>query len=114
MPKFDPIIAVKDIEASSLWYRSVFGCKSLHGGKAFDVLVDEDGEVLICLHQWGVDQHPTMTDETITPGNGLILYLRTKNMLAIRQNVKNAGYAIDEDVHVNENSMKLEFSLRDP
>jgi hypothetical protein len=27
MTKIDPIIAVKDVEASSKWYQSVFGCK---------------------------------------------------------------------------------------
>ena len=114
MTKIDPIIAVKDVEASSKWYQSVFNCKSLHGGKEFDVLVSEDDEVLICLHKWGEHQHPTMTNADTTPGNGLILYFRTNNMSAIRQNVANMGSSVEEDVHVNQNSTKMEFSLRDP
>ena len=114
MTKIDPIIAVKDVEASSKWYQSVFNCRSMHGGKMFDILVSENDEILICLHQWGADEHPTMTDPTITPGNRLILYFRTENMPVIRQNVENAGYAVEEDIHVNPNSTKKEFSLRDP
>ncbi len=114
MTKMDPIIAVKDVEASSKWYQSVFGCRSMHGGKEFDILVSEDDEVLICLHKWGAHEHPTMTDSSVTPGNGLILYFRTENMDIIRQNVEKIGGSIEEDIHINPNSTKKEFSLRDP
>jgi predicted enzyme related to lactoylglutathione lyase len=114
MAKIDPIIAVKDVEASSKWYQSVFNWKSRHGGKRFDVLVSENDEIIICLHQWGEDDHPTMTNPNITPGNGLILYFRTENMPVIRQNVEKMGWVIEEDIHLNPNSTKMEFSLRDP
>jgi hypothetical protein len=112
--KLDPIIAVKNIEASSKWYQSIFNWRSLHGGGHFDILVNEHDEIILCLHPWVQDEHPTMINPTITPGNGLILYFRTDNMRAIRQNVENMGYAVEEDIHPNPNSSKLEFSLRDP
>ncbi len=114
MTKIDPIIAVKDVEASSKWYQAVFGCTSLHGGNEFDVLVNGNKEVLICLHLWGVHEHPTMMDKNITSGNGLILYFRTENMKVIRQNVEKIGGIVEEDIHLNPNSRKMEFSLRDP
>lgn len=114
MTKLDPIIAVKDVEASSRWYQSVFGCRSMHGGKEFDILVSENDEILICLHKWGSHGHPTMIDPGILPGNGLILYFRTENMTLIHQQVKKMGIAIDEDIHLNSNSTKMEFSVRDP
>jgi hypothetical protein len=114
MTKLDPVIAVKDIKASSKWYQSVFNWKSLHGGDHFDILVSEDDEIVLCLHPWEQDKHPTMMDPDITPGNGLILYFRTNNMNTIRQNVEKLGYTIEEDIHVNPNSSKKEFSLRDP
>ena len=114
MTKIDPIIAVKDVEASSKWYQSVFGCRSMHGGKEFDILVSENDEVLICLHNWGEHEHPTMTNPSITPGNGLLLYFRTDNMNKIYENALKAGCVIEEDIHLNPNSMKKEFSLRDP
>lgn len=83
-------------------------------GKEFDILVSENDEVLICLHKWGEHEHPTMTDPGIAPGNGLILYFRTENMNAIRQNVDKIGGSIEEEIHLNPNSRKMEFSLRDP
>lgn len=114
MSKMDPIIAVKDVEASSKWYQSVFGCRSLHGGKEFDILVSENDQILICLHKWGEHGHPTMTNPAIKPGNGLILYFRTENMEGIRKNASTHGIDVEEDVHLNPNSTKMEFSLRDP
>lgn len=114
MTKSDPIIAVKDVEASSRWYQSVFGCRSIHGGKTFDILVSSDDEILVCLHKWGEHGHPTMTDPSIPPGNGLILYFRTENMITIRQNVESMGGRVEEDIHLNPNSHKKEFSIKDP
>ena len=114
MTKMDPIIAVKDVDASSIWYQSVFGFKNTHGGDTFVVLVSENDEIIICLHKWGEHGHPSMTNPNITPGNGLILYFRTENMNAIRQNVEKKGYPVEEEIHLNPNSKKMEFSLRDP
>lgn len=114
MMQLDPIIAVKDVEASSKWYQTVLGCRSMHGGKEFDILVSENKEVLLCLHKWGAHEHPTMMQPDITPGNGLILYFRMENMHEIRQNVATLDWPVEEDVHLNTNSTKREFSLRDP
>jgi predicted enzyme related to lactoylglutathione lyase len=114
MTKIDPIIAVKDVEASAKWYQQVFGFSREHGGKEFAVLVSENNEILLCLHKWEDHHHPTMTNPNITPGNGLILYFRTENMDTIRQNVEQTSSIIEEDVHLNPNSLKKEFSLRDP
>ncbi|MEO6638593.1 MAG: VOC family protein [Ginsengibacter sp.] len=114
MIKIDPIIAVKDIEVSSRFYQSVFNCRSMHGGTEFDVLVDENDEVLLCLHKWEAHGHPTMTNQNITPGNGLILYFRTDKMITIRENVERMGSFVAEEIHINPNSTKKEFSMTDP
>ena len=114
MTKSDPIIAVKDVEASSEWYQSVFGCKSMHGGQEFDILVSENDEVLLCLHKWGEHEHPTLADPATTPGNGLILYFRTDRMEDVRENVRKMGGPVAREVQLNPNSLKREFSLTDP
>lgn len=114
MMKTDPIIAVSDVKASSKWYQFVFGCRSKHGGDKFEILTSENDEVLLCLHKWDVHEHPTMRNPAVLPGNGLILYFRTKNMEKIRKNVAKMDGVIEEDIHTNSNSNQKEFSIRDP
>ncbi|WKV12633.1 VOC family protein [Marivirga harenae] len=113
MTKIDPIIAVQNVNESSKWYQSVFNCKRTHGGDEFAVLADENNEVLVCLHKWGKHEHPTMKNPKITSGNGLILYFRTENMDLIRENLRRLKYPVEEEIHQNPNSTKMEFSVRD-
>ncbi|MEO1655568.1 MAG: glyoxalase, partial [Bacteroidota bacterium] len=99
---------------SSHWYQSLLDCESLHGGNSFDILVDEREAVLLCLHSWGDHDHPTILHPEITPGNGLILYFRTDNLAGIRENAAKMAAPVEEEIHRNPNSLKKEFSLRDP
>ena len=113
MTRLDPIIAVKDVVASSKWYQKIFQLRNNHGGDHFSVLVSDDNEIILCLHKWEEHNHPTMTNPGITPGNGLLLYFRTENMIGIYQNALEAGCVIEEDIHLNSNSLRKEFSFRD-
>ena len=112
--KIDPFIAVKNVNKSIDWYRKVFGLKNLHGGNKFAVLAAENDEIVLCLHQWGADDHPTMKNLNIISGNGLLLYFRTDKMEVIRKNVELLSWPIEEEIHLNHNSTKNEFSIRDP
>lgn len=114
MSKIDPIIAVKDVEASSEWYKSIFGWKRTHGGDDFAVLVSNTGEILLCLHKWGEHKHPTMQNPNLIAGNGLILYYKTDDITGVRNRVKEVDWPIEQEIHQNTNSTKREFSLRDP
>ena len=115
MIKADPIIAVNNVDASAKWYQALFDCNRSygHGGDKFETLTSANGSVLLCLHEWEVDQHPTMMDTSITPGNGLILYFHTNNLEQIRDNAEKLEMEIEEDIHHNPNSGKEEFSVRD-
>ena len=114
MTRLDPIIAVKDVAASSKWYERIFGFRKEHGNEDFAVLVSDDNEIILCLHAWEAHEHPTMANPNITAGNGLILYLRTDNIDAIYANATKAGCAVEEEIHTNPNSERKEFSFRDP
>lgn len=111
--RLDPIIAVKDVEASAAWYGDVFGFNNIHGDPHFAVLTTADNDIMLCLHDWG-DEHPTMTNPNITAGNGMLLYFRTTNWQTIRRNLDRIGWPLEEDIHQNPNSRKQEFSFRDP
>jgi hypothetical protein len=114
MTRIDPIIAVKDITASAAWYMRILGLQNLHGGSHFATLAAPDGEFVLCLHPWGEHGHPTMMDRSITPGNGLILYVRTSRLQEARKTVQDMGWKVEEDLHLNINSRHREFAVRDP
>ncbi|MBX2817066.1 MAG: hypothetical protein KTR24_13755 [Saprospiraceae bacterium] len=112
--EIDPIIAVANVPAASAWYQEVFGFISAHGGLEFDVLKAPDGQVMLCLHRWSAHDHPTMQDPGIVPGNGLILYFRTQRLEAIHHILSKLAYPLAEEIKVNPNTGRREFSVVDP
>lgn len=91
MTTLDTIIAVKNVEVSAEWYRKIFGFINVHGGDHFAVLTNKENEIIICLHSWGTDNHPTMTNPNITTGNGLLLYIRTADWKEIKKILTKSG-----------------------
>lgn len=114
MIKTDPIIAVKDVQASSEWYQSLLECKGTHGGDKFEILRSKEGDVILCLHYWYGHNHPTMSNPNLKIGNGLILYIRVSDLEKIRDNAKKMSIKIEEEIHMNKDSRKDEFSVLDP
>ena len=72
------IIGVSDVPGSFKWYQSLFGQrKTPPGHDYFGQILDTDGTVLVCLHQWGAHGHPSlMSPDEASPGNGLLLFFR--------------------------------------
>lgn len=109
------IIAVKDVEKSSAWYQQLLGCESRHGGSTFEILADpEDDTVVLCLHKWGAHEHPTMLDPVPAAGNGLILFFRVTDLDGAWKKAQQLKAKVEAPPHVNTNSHRNEFSLRDP
>ena len=55
------IIGVSDVPSSFKWYQSLFGQPETRPGHAdFGQILDSDGTVLLCLHQWGAHEHPSL------------------------------------------------------
>lgn len=113
MIKNEPIIGVSDVEKSSQWYQELLDCHNSHGGSTFEMLTDSKGEVFLCLHKWGEHEHPTLKSPEIQPGNGLILYLRVEDLNKVWANAQKSGFEIEESMHMNPNSGKEQFCLRD-
>ena len=70
-----PLICVRDVEASSRWYQRLLGCQSAHGGPNYERLV-KDGRLMLQLHHWEVEHHHgRIGDPNSTPyGNGVLLW----------------------------------------
>ena len=113
MIRLETIIAVKDVTKSSKWYQDLLNLKSRHGGNSFEMLADDNGAVILCLHHWDEHDHPTMKDPSIAVGNGLILYFRVSDLKEVWDKAIRLNIAIEQKPHLNENSGQQQFILRD-
>ena len=109
------IIGVSDVPRSFAWYQALFGqvpTAPVHD--YFGQIVDSDGTVLLCLHQWGAHEHPSLTSpDAATPGNGLLLFFRVDDFEAALHRARTLVKHLEEEPHVNPNTRAREFSLRD-
>ena len=110
------IIGVKDVRASFKWYQSLFGQpETAPAHDYFGQLLDSDGTVLLCLHEWGAHDHPSLlSPDRSTLGNGLLLFFRVDDYDAALNRARALVARLDEEPHRNPNTQTLEFSLRDP
>ena len=112
----EPIIAVKDVAASSKWYQTLLNCKNTHssGGNIFDQLIDTDGTIILCLHYWGDHEHPSlMSPDQGKPGNGLLLFFRVDDINKAWERAQTLGTMLEEEPHFNPLAGHNEFTLRD-
>jgi catechol 2,3-dioxygenase-like lactoylglutathione lyase family enzyme len=116
MKRIWTIIGVADVPTSFKWYQSLLGLTPTTPGHAyFGQLLDADGTVLLCLHEWGAHEHPSLTKpDHATPGNGLLLFFRVDDFDEALQRARTLVTRLEEDPCLNPNTGTLEFSLRDP
>jgi catechol 2,3-dioxygenase-like lactoylglutathione lyase family enzyme len=110
------IIGVRDVPGSFKWYQSLFGqAEAAPGHDYWGQICDSDGTVLLCLHQWGSHEHPSlMSPEQALPGNGLLLFFRVDDFDMALQRARALVSRLDEAPHVNPATGTREFALRDP
>jgi catechol 2,3-dioxygenase-like lactoylglutathione lyase family enzyme len=109
-----PMIAVRDVEASSRWYQQVLGATSGHGGAEYEQLL-VDGLLVLQLHQLGVGHHHgTFADPDVALGNGVVLWFESAGFEATVARIRASACTVVKDVHVNPNAGHREIWLTDP
>jgi catechol 2,3-dioxygenase-like lactoylglutathione lyase family enzyme len=110
------IIGVRDVPGSFKWYQSLFGQpKTSPAHDYFGQILDTDGTVLLCLHQWGAHGHPSLrSPDEASPGNGLLLFFRVDDFDAALKRARTLVARFEEEPHTNPNTETREFSLKDP
>ena len=116
MKRIWTIIGVREVRGSCAWYQSLLGQpESPPAHDHFGQIVDRDGTVLLCLHQWGAHEHPSLTSpDEAPPGNGLLLFFRIDDFDAALPRARALVARLEEEPHVNPNTGTEEFSLKDP
>jgi catechol 2,3-dioxygenase-like lactoylglutathione lyase family enzyme len=110
------IIGVADVPGSFSWYLTLLGLpQTPPAHDDFGQIVDSDGTVLLCLHQWGAHDHPTLTSsDRAEPGNGLLLFFRVDAFDEALRSARALVGRLEEEPHLNPHTGTPEFSLRDP
>lgn len=116
MKRIWTIIGVADVATSFAWYQSLLGQPRTSAAHAyFGQIVDADGTVLLCLHEWGAHDHPPLTSPANgKPGNGLLLFFRVADFDSCLARARTLAGQLEEEPHLNPNTETMEFSLRDP
>jgi catechol 2,3-dioxygenase-like lactoylglutathione lyase family enzyme len=116
MTRIWTIIGVSDVRSSFTWYQSLFGQPATAPAHVeFGQLLDSDGTVLLCLHQWGAHEHPSlMSPDHAIPGNGLLLFFRVDDFDLALQRARGLVPRLEEEPHINPSTRTKEFSVRDP
>ena len=110
------IIGVSDVPGSFKWYQSLFGRPETRPAHDyFGQILDTDGTVLLCLHQWGAHEHPPLiSPEHGKPGNGLLLFFRVDDFSMALKRARALVTRLEEEPRVSLNTGTMEFALRDP
>lgn len=109
-----PLICVRDVEASSRWYQRLLGLSSAHGGTEYERLNWGDALVLQ-LHRWDVGHHHgPIGDPNLPAGNGLLLWFEVDDLDSAVARAEEMGVEVVMPHYHHEGAFQWEIWLRDP
>jgi predicted enzyme related to lactoylglutathione lyase len=109
----EPMIAVKDVRASSAWYRKLLACSNDHDGPEFDRLMAND-QVLLMLHQTQAEEHGLTPPVPGAVGSGVLLWFHVDDLDQVFQRAQKLKAPIVVKPHTNPMSGWRELTLCDP
>ena len=115
--RFQPLIAVRNVRASSQWYKRLLGADSLPEHEHRDLYERMlcDGQLILQLHAWDEENHPNLVNaDAAPPGHGVLLWFEVGDFDAAVGRACSLGAEIIEGPHVNPNSGQREMWIRDP
>ena len=114
-----PLIAVRDVKASSAWYQSLLDLKSSgepdHPHRLiYDGLMS--GETLVLqIHCWDHEEHPNLMGKDKAPvGHGVLLWFEVDDFDAAVARARKLRATVVEEPHVNPAPRHREMWLKDP
>ena len=112
-----PLIAVRDVRASSNWYRELLGLDALpeHSHRERYDRMQCAGQLILQLHAWDEESHPNLTNaDAAPPGHGVLLWFEVSNFDVVVGKARALRAEVVLEPHVNPNPQHREIWLRDP
>ena len=111
-----PLIAVRNVRASSRWYTQLLGADSLSEHPHRDVYdrIWCSGRLLLQLHAWDEDNHPNLVNrDAAPPVHGVVLWFQVNDFDSAVERARALGAEIIEEAHFNPAPKHREIWLRD-
>jgi catechol 2,3-dioxygenase-like lactoylglutathione lyase family enzyme len=112
-----PLIAVRDVRASSRWYATLLGAESQpeHPHRDFYDRISRAGRLLLQLHAWDNEDHPNLVNLAAAPvGHGVLLWFQVEDFDAAVEHAASLEAQVIEGPYLNPAPMHREIWLRDP
>lgn len=112
-----PLIAVRDVRASSRWYAELLGADRLpdHEHRDHYDRLSSSGRIILQLHAWDAEDHPNLVNANAAPpGHGVLLWFQFADFDAAVARANSLGAEIVLAPHVNPAPQHREIWLRDP
>ena len=112
-----PLIAVRDVRASSRWYAELLAADALPEHPHRDVYerISSSGRLLLQLHAWDEENHPNLVDaDAARVGHGVLLWFQLADFDAAVARARKLRAEVVEEPHVNPAPQNREMWLRDP
>ena len=112
-----PLIAVKNVRASSRWYAELLGADRLPEHEHRDVYdrIACSGQLILQLHAWDEEDHPNLVNAgAAPPGHGVLLWFEVDDFDSAVARARGLGAEIILEPHINPAPRHREIWLRDP
>lgn len=112
-----PLIAVRDVVASSRWYAHLLDVKGLdsHPHRKIYNRLTCGASLVLQLHAWDEEDHPNLVDADAAPlAHGVVLWFELCDFDAAVSRARSLGATVIEEPHVNPAPGHREMWLRDP
>ena len=112
-----PLIAVRNVRASSRWYADLLAADALPDHPHRDVYdrIWRSGRMLLQLHAWDAEDHPNLVNADAAPRDTASCYGSRSTISIPRSSaLARLGAEIVEDTHFNPAPRHREIWLRDP
>lgn len=112
-----PLIAVRDVRASSRWYRQLLALDSLpeHPHRdSYDRLLSAR-QLILQLHAWDQHDHPNIVNANAAPpGHGVLIWFQVDDFDSVVERARALRAQIILEPHFNPSPNHREVWLRDP
>jgi len=111
-----PLIAVRNVRASSRWYTELLGADTLpeHPHRDLYERVSCSGQLLLQLHAWDKEDHPNLVNADTAPvGHGVLLWFQVDDFDAVVERARGLGAVIIQEPRINPAPQHREMWLRD-